>query len=294
MSTHVLTHGCALSNLPLFVAAGTGLFERHGLDVTLSPIDQLTETGEMMRTGESELGTAAFSQVLVDAYAENAPVVVAGSGVGGLAVLTREPATEPWAGMAIGTFRGDPMEVLVHDWLAAHGLGMDDVDVREVGSIAGALAAWESGELDAMSLAEPFAGRLVAEGAHVATDGTDLWAEEYPDTVLVVSRGLLERDPGAVSAAISAMRDAERLIREDPAAAVAHAAHWYPGMSVAELVDALDRQPPKTDIRHLREVILGRWSSVQSLGLVDADAPRPEGLVDFSLLSSLVPDHELI
>ena len=286
----MLTHGCALSNLPLFVAAAEGIFERHGLEVTLQPIDDLSETGELMRSGESDLGTAAFPQALIDAEGPHAPVVVAGSGLRGLAVLVRGTDVVPRPGMRVGTFRGDPMEVLAHDWVQAHGIDWSAVTVEHLGSIQDALDAWADGRVDALSLAEPYVGRLVAGGATVATDGTDLWAEDYPDTVLVASRDLLERDPAAVRAAMAAMREAEDLIARDRATAVAAAASWYPGVPVDELVAAVDRQPPRTDIRSLRRVILDRWPSLQSLGLVDATAPAPDNAVDFSLLAaSLAP-----
>jgi ABC-type nitrate/sulfonate/bicarbonate transport system substrate-binding protein len=288
----VLTHGCSLSNLPLFVAVGEGLFAAEGLQVEAPYFNDITSTAELLATGVADLGTAAFTQPLIDAFREDPPVLVAGSGLMGIAVMSRPDITTAaaLAGRPVGTFRADPMEVLLHDVLATAGLGMADVDLRYFDVLDEAIAAWNAGELAALTLAEPFTGRLRDAGAHLLSDGTQLWGNPFPDTVLVASAQLLRQRPELVRAAIRAMLRAEALIHADLAAACEHAREFYPGFDVAELAAAAARQPSKIDVRALESVVYGRWQSLRSLDLVPADAALPYHAVSFDLLTSELSD----
>ncbi|WP_199254240.1 ABC transporter substrate-binding protein [Mycolicibacterium mengxianglii] len=284
----VLTHGCSLSNLPLFVAVGEGLFADEGLRVEAPYFCDISSTAELLASGVADLGTAAFTQPLIDAFRPDPPVMVAGSGLMGISVLTREPVTDAaaLAGQPVGTFRSDPMEVLLHDVLAAAGLRMSDVDLRYFDVLTDAIDAWNAGELAAVSLAEPFAGRIRAAGGHVLSDGTELWGNPFPDTTLVVSAKFLRERPEQVRAAIRAMLRADQLIQADLPAAVRHAAEFYPGFELEELVAAARRQPARVDIRDMTSAVYARWDSLRSLGLVPDNATAPDNAVMFDLLNA--------
>src|SRR5258706_482316 len=130
----ILTHGCSLSNLPLFVAVGEGLFADEGLRVEAPYFDDISSTADLLATGVADLGTAAFTQPLIDAFRPDPPVMVAGSGLMGISVLTREPVVDAasLAGEPVGTFRSGPMEVLLHDGLAAARRQPAQVDIRDM------------------------------------------------------------------------------------------------------------------------------------------------------------------
>jgi ABC-type nitrate/sulfonate/bicarbonate transport system substrate-binding protein len=204
----------------------------------------------------------------------------------GIAVLARPGITSAvmLAGRPVGTFRSDPMEVLLHDVLAAAHLGMGDVDLRYFNVLDEAIDAWCAGDLAALTLAEPFAGRLRVTGARTLSDGTGLWGNPFPDTVLVASARFLRDRPEDVSAAIRAMLRAERLINADLGAVIRHAAQFFPGFTVAELAEAVARQPSRVDIRSLESVVYGRWETLRSLDLVPAGATVPRDAVRFGLL----------
>jgi ABC-type nitrate/sulfonate/bicarbonate transport system substrate-binding protein len=283
----VLTHGCSLSNLPLFVAVGAGLFADEGLRVQAPYFADLTSTAELLATGVADLGTAAFTQPLIDAFGANPPVLVAGSGLMGISLLSRPdvPTAAELAGQPVGSFRSDPMEVLLHDVLAAAGLRMADVRPRYFDALEEAIDAWRAGELAALTLAEPFAGRLRAAGARTLSDGTELWGSPYPDTTLVASARFLRERPEDVRAAIRAMLRAERLVHADPRWALTHAREFFPGFDLAELAAALTRQPSRVDIRDLEPAVYGRWESLRALDLVPADSAPPRTAVRFDLLA---------
>ncbi|MGV0815912.1 ABC transporter substrate-binding protein [Mycolicibacterium boenickei] len=283
----VLTHGCSLSNLPLFVAAGEGLFADEGLQVETPFFDNISSTAELLATGVADLGTAAYTQPLIDAHRPDAPVLVAGSGLMGISVLAREPhwSATDLAGRTVGTFRSDPMEVLLYDVLAAAGLGFDDVELRYFDVLTDAIDAWQADELAAVTLAEPFASRLRVVGAHVLSDGTELWGDPYPDTVLVASGRLLRERPEAVRGAVRALLRADAMIQSDLPAMIGHATPFYPGFDHAELLAAAARQPSRVDIRNLTDAVFARWDSLRALGLVAADAALPTEAVNLALLN---------
>jgi NitT/TauT family transport system substrate-binding protein len=184
------------------------------------------------------------------------------------------------------------MEVLLHDVLAAAGLGMSDVDVRYLEDLDEALEGWRSGELAALTLAEPYANRLRNEGARTLSDGTELWGDPFPDTVLVASTTFLREHPDRVRAALRAMLRAEALIHADPVGMVKHAQKFYPGFELEELATAARFQPPMVDIRVFEPIVLGRWDSLQSLGLVPRDADRPTNTIALDLLEAeLAEEH---
>lgn len=281
-----LTHGCSLSNLPLFVAESAGLFADEGLEVVAPPFHAMSSTAQALATGAADLGTVAFTQPLIDAARPDPPVLVAGSGLMGITVLAQAGTTDvrELVGRPVATFRADPLEVLLHDLLSSAGLAMSDVDVRYLDDIADAMAEFTAGRLAAITLAEPHAGRLVADGAVLLSDGTELWGDPFPDTVLVASARLLRERPTVVSAAIRAMVAAEALIAEDLDRAVAWAAVHFPGYGPDELAGAARRQPPRVDVRPLVPCVLARWPSLQSLGLAPPGAP-PVAAVDLRLLT---------
>lgn len=284
----VLAHGCSLSNLPLFVAAASGLFADEGLAVEAPAYTAMSLGAQALASGRADLGTAAFTTPLIDAYAPYRPVIVAGSGLMGIAVLARAGITEvaALAGRQVGTFRGDLLEVLLHDLLASSGLGMGDVEIRYLDDIEEAIGAFLDGRLCAITLAEPHASQLRAKGAVELSDGTELWGAPFPDTVLVASGQLLAQRPEVVSAAIRALLRAEDLIQEDFAGSIRHATMHFGGYGLRQLAEAARRQPPCIDIRPLVPVILGRWPSLQHLSLVPADRPPPEHAFSFDLLGA--------
>lgn len=281
----VLTHGCSLSNLPLFVAAGAGIFAAEGVEVDVQRFDEMSATGDALSSGTAELGTAAFTQPLIDDGQPNPPRLVAGSGLMGISLLAQPQiaSVAELAGQSVGTFPEDPLEVLLHDALEAAALGRGDVTIRAFDRIDEAVAAFEDGEIAAVTLAEPHATRLRDAGARELSDGRELWGDPFPDTVLVASERLIAERPDVVRAAIRAMAKAEAHIRADLPGSIAMARGHFPGFSAAELATAALRQPPCVDVRSLVPTVLGRWPTLQALGRA-ASGPAPADAVQLDLL----------
>ena len=105
-----LTHGCSLSNLPLFVAEGAGLFAAEGLEVEVPHFTALSASADIVEAGISELGTVAFTEPLIDAFQTNPTVIVGGSGLMGITIMAQPEITSvgQLKGLRAGTFRRDP------------------------------------------------------------------------------------------------------------------------------------------------------------------------------------------
>jgi ABC-type nitrate/sulfonate/bicarbonate transport system substrate-binding protein len=284
MQPLTLTHGGALSNLPLFLAVDADLFSPEGLNVTAPPLAAFGSTAERLRTGVADLGTTGFTQVLADADDDDPLVVVAGSGLRGMAVVAR-PDRSDLSGARIGTFAADPMEVLLHDVLSLH--RAEGVTIEPLASLAEGAGRLADGTLEAITTVEPWIGRLHGRGFAIVSDGTDVWGPIYPDTVLVTRRSFLTERPETLGAAIRAMLQAERMILEDPDHALRVTAHRFPGFSIAELRRGLEGQPPAVDLRGLQPSILGRWATVRRLGGFPASEP-PSDLIDLRCLAEAV------
>lgn len=274
----VLTHGCSLSNLPLFVAEGAGLFADEGLSVEVPVFSNLSSTAQILASGAADLGTMAFTQPLVDAYQPVRSVVVAGSGLMGIAILAQPPIRDVSGlrGRKVGTFRSDPLEVLLHDKLRTADMTFDDLEIEYLDDVEAAIQSFRDGKLAAITLAEPHGMRVRDMGAVELSDGTELWGNPFPDTVLVATEPFLTSKPQAVAAAIRAMLRAERVIVADPRGALEHVSKHYPGYARELLERGARRQPPCIDIRPFVPTIYGRWSSLQALALVPREVARPD------------------
>lgn len=288
-----VTHGCSLSNLPLFVAIGAGMLADEGLQVRAPHFEDVTTTAALLASGEAQIGTAAFIQPLMDAHSATPTVLVAGSGLMGVVLLAQPDVFDirQLAGRAVGTFRADPMQVLLHDALAAAGMSMSDVDLRYLEDLPSAIAMFADRALAGLTLAEPHASRVRATGASQLSDGTELWGRPFPDTVLVASQRLIAERPHVVSAVIRGMLEAERFIHDDLSGAVCFALPFFPGYTRGELTAAARLQPPCVDLRPLVPVVFDRWPSLQALGLAPPGAPLPTAAVQLDLLTSALDVH---
>lgn len=281
-SALIFTHGSALSNFSLFLAIDAGLIEAHGVEVTAPALDGFASTASRLRDGTAEIGTTGFTQVLADAESPDPLVIVAGSGVCGMALLGRPKTALSDVRGVVGTFSDDPMEVLLADELAHHGIE-NRVVVRHLTSLVEAADALLSGAVDVITTVEPWISKLVEKGCSLLSDGTEVWGSRYPDTVLVARRSTAVAKHDQIISVISAMLEAERMILDDPDSALAVVAHRFPLFTHMELLAGFAGQPPCVDLRGLEGTILNRWSTVRKLAGLPDRAP-PAGLIDFTCL----------
>jgi ABC-type nitrate/sulfonate/bicarbonate transport system substrate-binding protein len=286
----LLAHGSALSNLALFVAVDTGLFERQGLQVEAPPLAEFSSTAALLRSGQADLGTTGFTQALVDHARPDPLRIVGGSGKLGMALMGQSGLSMGrLRGHRVGTFGDDPMEVLLHDALHAHGIEPGQIERVLYPSLVEAVDDFIDGRIAALTLIEPWISRLRQQGFEVLCDGLHAWGGEYPDTLLVARKSFLEAHPEIVAAALRAMLDAQKAIEGDPREALRATAHRYPDFSLDELLAGVAAQPPVIDIRPLSRCILARAASLEALGRVHVTAAL-EDIFSFDLLAQTLAE----
>lgn len=288
MSALVLAHGEALSNLPLFVAQACGYFRQRGLTVTVPELSGTASTIALLRSGAAQIGTTGFTQPLSDFNAEDPLRIIAGSGVGGMAVMIHPDSldAEPTS-LRFGTFFEDPMEVLLHDAINHYRGVWQHSDIRYFATLSQAIIAMQRREVDACTFIEPVISQLELLGFKKMCDAADVWGSSYPDTVLVTRQSFLHQHPDVVDAVIQALLQAENSIKTDPQGALSGVTQFYPGVSLAVMMQGLARQPPQIDIRPLGEVIIKRFQALAAMGRL-TPPDNPCSVLDFSRLSVLL------
>ncbi|WP_410012593.1 ABC transporter substrate-binding protein [Sodalis sp. C49] len=292
MSELVLAHGEALSNLPLFVAQACGYFREQGLTVTVPELSGTASTIALLRSGAAQIGTTGFTQPLSDFSAADPLRIIAGSGVGGMAVMIHPDsvAAAPSA-LRFGTFFEDPMEVLLHDTITHYRGAWQHSDIRYFDTLHQAITAMQRREIDACTFIEPVISQLEMLGFQKMCDAAEVWGTGYPDTVLVTRQSFLHQYPDVVDAVIKALLQAETTIKADPQGALASVTRFYPGVPPATMMQGLARQPPQIDIRPLAGAIISRFQALAAMGRL-APPENPYSVLDFSRLSALLAQTE--
>ena len=123
-------------------------------------------------------------------------------------------------GLKIGvTAPGSSTNMFVNNLLAKDGLKPTDVSILGVGAGAGAVAAMEKGEIDAISNLDPVITQLEATGKFVAVADSrtekgmrEIYGGDYHASVIYTTPEFIKRNPNTVQAVVNAMVRANRWI----------------------------------------------------------------------------------
>lgn len=206
---------------PLWVAKDEGLFEKHGLDVSLR---QLTPTAgvQALLAGEVDLyagGTAALA-----AAVGGAPIVYIGSIVDrfvmSLFVQPEITGIMDLEGKVVGvTQPGAPTDVGARIALRTAGLVAErDVKLAYLDAGPDILSALEQKRIHGGMLSPPLTARARRAGLHALVELGTL-AERFPQTALVARRRDLDTQRDALVRFFRGYADGVKLARERPARA---------------------------------------------------------------------------
>jgi NitT/TauT family transport system substrate-binding protein len=179
--------------LPVLVAKDAGMFERHGLDVTLSNLATTALGPPALQSGSLQI--ASVSPPLLLLANDGGLDLVAVSNVGYLdkadphsSLVTRPGLTVATAQDLVGRKIGRPginsaIDLLLRKWLLDRQVRLDQVTLIEVpfSQIGDLLRA---GQIDAGVVLEPILSRLVSSGA--ALKSIDFISEVNPRIVAAV------------------------------------------------------------------------------------------------------------
>ncbi|MBN2840153.1 MAG: NrtA/SsuA/CpmA family ABC transporter substrate-binding protein, partial [Coriobacteriia bacterium] len=156
----------ALSSLA-YVARDEGIFERAGLLVTFTEYSSSQLALEAVLTGEADAALCADTPIVLAALDGRPATILATAAThsNDIQIVARADAgitvPEDVRGKRIGTREGTAAHFFLHGFLIKYGMSEEDVDVR-FDSFESVTAALIAGELDAVSLRQPFTSQLAA------------------------------------------------------------------------------------------------------------------------------------
>ena len=209
--------------LPMYVADQEGLFARQGVQVEFVPVGAAPERDQLIAAGQADgminetLSTFFFNkdqpQVQIVRYALK-PTPRAGHFF--ILASAQSGLTKPsdLKGVEIGISQGTIIEYVTERLLQAQGLSAADIKTVAVPKMADRLALLTSGGLKAAVLPDPLAALAIQQGAVKIMD--DAAYPQFGFSVISFRKTVIDQNPGAIRAFVTAIDEATQLINADP------------------------------------------------------------------------------
>jgi NitT/TauT family transport system substrate-binding protein len=225
--------------LPLTIAERKGFFREEGLDVTIDDFAGGAPSLMAMIGGSTDATAGSYEHTIeMQAKGQDIRAVIELGRSPGIALVVRKSLAAEIRSVAdlkrrkIGvTAPGSSTNFFVNALLAKEGLSPDDVSFIAVGGGAGAVAAMEQGEIDAMANVDPVISKL--EGDNAVAMLVDSRTEEgvkavyggpVPAGVLYAREDFIAAHPETIQALVNALMKSLRWLAtatpEDVAATV--------------------------------------------------------------------------
>ncbi len=205
------------------VAKSRGIFEKHGLDITVSNFTSGKQCLDTVVGGGADIATTAEAPVTAAAMANQSIAFLAGMEYSDLKTVVSEKSgiksKADLRGKKIGFSTGTGSEVYTATLLKSAGLTQADATLVNLRPQE-MLPALAAGSIDAFDTWEPHVANakktLGEAAAELDTKGT------YSETFnIVVMRAYLDANPAIVKKFIAALIDAENWVKANPDEAIA-------------------------------------------------------------------------
>ena len=213
--------------LPLTVAERKGYFKDEGLEVEIPDFPGGARALQALVGGSADMVSGAYEHT-INMAAKKQPIkaVVLQAKYSSIAlIMSKERAAKykggrDLKGLKIGvTAPGSSTNMFVNNLLAKDGLKPTDVSIVGVGTGAGAVAAMEKGEIDAISNLDPVLTQLESTGKFVAVADSrtekgmnEIYGGAYHASVIYVTDEFIRKNPNTVQAVVNAMVRADKWI----------------------------------------------------------------------------------
>jgi NitT/TauT family transport system substrate-binding protein len=213
--------------LPLTVAERNGYFKEEGLEVEIPDFPGGARALQALVGGSADMVSGAYEHT-INMLAKKQPIkaVVLQAKYSSIVLLLPKDKAAKYRGgrdlkgLKIGvTAPGSSTNMFVNNLLAKDGLKPSDVSIVGVGAGAGAVAALEKGEIDAISNLDPVITQLESTGKFVAVADSrtekgmkDIYGGDYHASVIYVTEEFARKNPNTVQAVVNAMVRANRWI----------------------------------------------------------------------------------
>ncbi len=213
--------------LPLTVAERQGYFKEEGLEVEIPDFPGGARALQALVGGSADMVSGAYEHT-INMAAKKQPIkaVVLQARYSSIVLLLPKDKAAKYKGgrdlkgLKIGvTAPGSSTNMFVNNLLAKDGLKPTDVSIVGVGAGAGAVAALEKGEIDAISNLDPVITQLESTGKFVAVADSrtekgmkDIYGGDYHASVIYVMDEFVKKNPNTVQGVVNAMVRANRWI----------------------------------------------------------------------------------
>jgi NitT/TauT family transport system substrate-binding protein len=236
---------------PWFYAQEKGFFAKHGFDVTLTFLESGTRCVQALVGGSIDV-CAADGSALVNAVFAGAEIayigttfnVVAGDIYGNKSVTS--PAMIRHGKWAISSF-GAESHMVARVTLKSFNISENEVTIVQIGNQNNRLAALESGQVQATSLAPPANFRAAAMGLPRLAKLSDLGLE-YLSVGPAVSRKYIQQQRAAVKRFLEAMGEATAAYKKDRAGSVQVLQKWLKITDSKQAEDTWEYFAPYHDV----------------------------------------------
>src|SRR6476619_4027225 len=221
---NIATASLGLPYLPLIIAQQRKYFADEGLEVQIAAFAGGSKALQSLMGGSSDVASGAYSNTLT--------MAAKGQKLKNFVVQVRYPALTiavskkvgdryktlaDLKGMKIGVSApGSSTHMIVNHLLSKAGLTSNDVSIIGVGTSAGAVAAMEKGEIDAIINSDPVMTKLEADNAVKVIAETrtlkgtqDLFGGPYPEAGLYATADFMAKNPNTIQAMTNAIVRAE-------------------------------------------------------------------------------------
>ena len=225
---NVATASLGLPYLPLIIAQQRKYFAEEGLQVEIAAFAGGSKALQSLMGGSSDVASGAYSNTLT--------MAAKGQKLKNFVVQVRYPALTiavskkvadryktpaDLKGMKIGVSApGSSTHMIVNHLLSKAGLTSNDVSIIGVGTSAGAVAAIEKGEIDAIINSDPVMTKLETDNAITIIAETrtrkgteDLFGGPYPEAGLYATAEFMAKNPNTIQALTNAIVRAQLWMR---------------------------------------------------------------------------------
>jgi sulfonate transport system substrate-binding protein len=282
----IATASLGLPYLPLIIAQQRKYFADEGLDVEIAAFAGGSKALQSLMGGSSDVASGAYSNTLTMA-AKGQKLVYFVTQVRypalAIAISTRladrykSPAD--LKGMKIGVSApGSSTHMVVNHLLGKGGLGSGDVSIIGVGTSAGAVAAIEQGEIDAIINSDPVMTKLETDNAvQLIADtrtrkGTEeLFGGPYPEAGLYATADFIAKNPNTIQALTNAIVRAEL---------------W---MQKASIADIAANVPPEYMLGD-KELYLASYQRMHESHAPDGQITKEGAQIVLNVLAAFLPE----
>jgi NitT/TauT family transport system substrate-binding protein len=217
---NVATASLGLPYLPLIIAQQRKYFAEEGLEVEIAAFAGGSKALQSLMGGSSDVASGAYSNTLtMAAKGQKLKNFVVSVRYPALTIAVSKKVADKYKvpadlkGMKIGVSApGSSTHMIVAHLLSKGGLTSNDVSIIGVGTSAGAVAAMEKGEIDAIINSDPVMTKLEADNAvkviaetRTSKGTQDLFGGPYPEAGLYATADFMAKNPNTVQAMTNAV-----------------------------------------------------------------------------------------